>query len=115
MKIREKNEPLQKLIGDLLRQERPVWRALARGLNRPRRRGFRVNLYRIEKYGKGRETLAVPGIVLGSGEIKKAGNVAALRFSESAREKLEKAGGRCMSIRELLEKNPQGKGVKIMG
>ena len=115
MKIREKNEPLQKLIGDLLRQERPVWRALARDLNRSRRKGFRVNLYRIEKHGKGKETLVVPGVVLGSGEIKKVRNVAALRFSESAREKLEKAGGRCLTIRELLEKNPQGKGVRIMG
>lgn len=115
MKIREKNEPLQKLIRDLLSQERPVWRALARGLNRPRRVGFRVNLYRIERYGKGKETLVVPGVVLGSGDVTKARNVAALRFSGSARVKLERAGGRCFSIRELLEENPQGKGVKIIG
>jgi len=115
MKIRDKNEALRKLIRDLLSQDRPVWKALGRGLNRPRRNGFRVNLYRIEKYAKGKETLVVPGIVLGSGEIKKARSVAALRFSDGARTKLEKAGGSCMSIRQLLEKNPQGKGVKIMG
>ncbi len=115
MKIRDKNEPLQKLIVDLLRAERPVWRALARGMNRPRRGGSRVNLYRIEKYGKGKETLVVPGVVLGSGEVTRARGIAALRFSESARGKLEKAGGRCLTIRELLEKNPRGKGVKIIG
>lgn len=115
MKIRDKNEALQKLIRDLLSQDRPVWKALGRGLNRPRRGGFRVNLYRIEKHAKGRETVVVPGVVLGSGEVQKARNVAALRFSESARAKLEKAGGKCLSIRQLLEQNPQGKGVKIMG
>jgi large subunit ribosomal protein L18e len=92
-----------------------VWRALARGLNRPGRGGFRVNLYRIEKHAKGKETIAVPGIVLGSGEVSRARDVAALRFSESARAKLEKAGGKCLTIRQLLEQNPGGKGVRIMG
>ena len=115
MKIRDKNEPLRKLIRDLLSQDRPVWKALGRGLNRPGRSGYKVNLYRIEKHAKGKETIIVPGVVLGSREITKARSVAALRFSESAKQKLEKAGGKCLSIRELLKENPQGKGVRIMG
>ena len=115
MKIREKNEPLKQLIRDLLSQDRPVWKALGKGLNRPGRSGYKVNLYRIEKHAKGKETIIVPGVVLGSGEVTKARNVAALKFSESARQKLEKAGGRCLSIRELMKENPQGKGVRIRG
>lgn len=114
MKIREKNEPLKQLIGDLLRQGKPVWRAVAQGLNRPTRKGYKVDLSGIDRHA-GKYTVVVPGVVLGTGEVKKAGKVAALRFSESARAKLEKAGGKCLTIRELMEANPQGKGVKILG
>jgi large subunit ribosomal protein L18e len=115
MKIRDKNEQLKALIRDLLMQERPVWKALARGLNRPERKGFKVSLKRIERHAKGKEILAVPGVVLGSGEVSRARDVAALRFSDSAREKLSKAGGRCLTIRQLLKENPRGKGIRIMG
>ena len=41
--------------------------------------------------------------------------VAAWKFSKTAREKIEKAGGKCYSIRELVEKNPKGSNVRIIG
>ena len=116
-RIKDKNPVTRSLIKDLQNKglKNPVWKAVAKGLNRPRRKGYEVNLFRIEKYAKPKSKIVVPGVVLGSGEIKKAVTVAALRFSDEARRKIEKAGGKCLSIQEMIAQNPQGKGVRIMG
>ncbi|MFQ5647866.1 MAG: 50S ribosomal protein L18e [Candidatus Aenigmatarchaeota archaeon] len=119
MKVREKAPPMQELIESLRRlsveKKAPIWKAVAAGLNRPTRRERKANLYKIEKYAKAKETLVVPGTVLGFGEIKKPVTVAALRFSGAARQKIEKAGGTCLSIPELAEKVPNGRKVRIIG
>jgi large subunit ribosomal protein L18e len=119
MKIRKKNQGLKDLISNLNSHGHgkgsDLWIAVARGLNRPKRRGYEVNLFSLDRSAGSKETVVVPGSVLGSGEIKKALTVAALRFSAEAREKIEKAGGKCMSIPELLEKNPKGHRIRIMG
>lgn len=119
MKVRDKNPITRGLIENLNRlsveKKAPIWKAVAKGLNRPRRKGYKANLYRIEKHAKKKETLVVPGLVLGFGEIKKPVTVAALKFSEVARKKIEKAGGTCLSIEELAEKVPNGRKVRIIG
>lgn len=117
MKIRKRaSKPLiEKLYKEGIEKKANVWKAVAKDLNRPRRKGFEVNLTRIEKHSKPKETIVVPGVVLGSGDIKKRVVVAALKFSGKAKEKIEKTGGKCLSIEELYEKNPKGKGVRIMG
>ena len=40
--------------------------------------------------------------------------VAAFSFSDGARSKIEASGGRTLSIRELMDENPNGKGVRIL-
>jgi len=118
MKIRDKEEYLKELIGKLYSEgvkRNNIWKVVAEELNKPKRKMREVNLLRIEKYAKPKETIIVPGIVLGSGEIKKHVNIAALRFSSSAKEKIEKAGGKCLSIEELFEKNPEGKNIRVIG
>ena len=115
MKIRDKGPLARVLIEELKQKEPPIWKAVARGLNRPERKGYEVNLLRIEKYAKPRGKIVVPGVVLGSGGIKKAVTIAALKFSGAAREKIEKAGGKCLTIEEMGKENPKGKGIRIMG
>jgi len=118
MKIKNKNEYTKALVEKLHSEGikgSGFWEAVADSLNRPSRIKFEVNLSGIEKYAQPKETLVVPGVVLGNGEITKHVNVAALKFSGSARQKIEKAGGSCLSIEELYEKNPKGKGIRIMG
>ncbi len=118
MRVREKNE----LLADLIRkteekgrqENKPFWQALARKLNRPRRRAYEVNLFSLEKHA-GKETVVVPGYVLGSGEITKPVTVAALRFSGKAEEKIKKAGGKVMAIEDFVESKPNLKTVRIMG
>jgi large subunit ribosomal protein L18e len=117
MKVKNKNPELRELIEKLntMGVENPIWKAVARSLNRPRRKKYEVNLYRLEKYTKPNETIIVPGVVLGTGELTKPLKVAALKFSEKAEEKIKNSGGSCLSIEELAEKNPKGSKVRIMG
>jgi large subunit ribosomal protein L18e len=117
--MRLRNKSSKDLVENLYRkgtgQGANAWKAVAEDLNRPRRGRLEVNLTRIGKHSKAKETVVVPGVVLGSGEIKKGLTIAALKFSGKAEEKIEKAGGKCLSIEELYEKNPKGKGIRIMG
>jgi len=113
MKTRNKNPALQDLINELDGRKEPVWKAVARGLNRPRRVRFEADLTRIERHAKPNENVVVPGIVTGLGEIEKPFTVAALRFTAQAKQKIEKAKGICMSIKEIADKNP--KKVRIIG
>jgi large subunit ribosomal protein L18e len=41
--------------------------------------------------------------------------VAALYFSETARKKITEAGGRILSLEELMIENSKGSNIKIMG
>jgi len=119
MRLREKDEVTKGMISDLRKRsfgnKSKMWKAVAKALNRPRRKRFEVNLNRLEKYAKAREKIVVPGIVLGNGEIKKRLEVAALKFSGKAKEKIEKAGGKCLTIEEMFKESPKGKGIRIMG
>jgi len=113
MKIRNKEAGVKELVSTLGKSEVKIWKAVALKLNRPRRARFEVNLYNLDKKSGKSKTVVVPGIVLGIGEITKPLNVAALKFSKTAKEKIEKAGGKCMEISELVGSNE--KGIKIMG
>jgi len=112
------NPYLKQLIEELKKNSRemkaPIWLAVAEKLERPRRKRVEVNLSRIQRYSQPNETIVVPGVVLGSGELKKQVRVAAWRFSESARKKIEEAGGKCLSNLELVKENTKGSNVKIL-
>ena len=110
----EKNPVLKGLVEELSSLS-PAWKAVAKGLDRSRRVRYEVNLLDLERNADPKFTTVVPGIVLGTGEVKKKLTVAALKFSKTARQALEKSGGKCLSIKELSEKNKEGKGVQILG
>ena len=92
-----------------------LWRAVADEINVPARRRRGVNISRINRFVKEGETAIVPGKVLGAGVIKHPVYVAALSFSKQARSKITGAGGECISIEELIKRNPKGSYVKIIG
>jgi large subunit ribosomal protein L18e len=120
MKIISKTDPtLLILIQELKRESREgdvaIWRDIARRLEKPRRNWAEVNISRLERYANDGDTIVVPGKVLGAGSLSKKLTVAAYRFSDSAKEMIENAGGRNITIKELVEENPSGTGVRIMG
>jgi large subunit ribosomal protein L18e len=53
--------------------------------------------------------------LLGSGELSANHTIAAYSVSNGAREKIEAAGGRVVTYSELMNENPSGKGVVILG
>jgi large subunit ribosomal protein L18e len=70
---------------------------------------------KLNRYTQKGDTAVVPGKVLGVGRIEHPLNVAAVAFSKLARTKILKAKGKCLSFYELMEKNPKGSQVKIIG
>lgn len=118
MKIHKANPNLVVLIQhlkDVSRiNEAPVWRDIALRLEGPMRHWAEVNVGKINRYASENEVVVVPGKLLGAGEIGKKVTVAAYRSSGQARDKIEKAGGRNLSLEELVAQNPKGSKVRIM-
>ncbi len=119
MKITRKSNPrLIGLVSDLKAKSReedaPIWRDIAKRLEKPTRNYAEVNLSRINRHSTEGETVIVAGKVLGSGSVDHSVNVAALDFSLKAREKVE-VKGKCYSIEGLMEENPKGSGIRIIG
>ena len=93
----------------------PIWKDLAARLEKPRRQKISVNLIKINKYAPENSAVLVPGVVLGSGQLEKKVKIAALRFSKSAIEKIKNSGSEAMTIEELVDRNPKGSNIKIIG
>ena len=106
------------LIGELKDHSRStgssIWRDTASGLESSRKNWAEPNLSHISRHSQEKETVLIPGKVLGSGEINGKQTVAAFSFSDGAKNKIAASGGRTLSIRELMEENPKGKGVRIL-
>ncbi len=118
MSTQKTNPQLVALIFDLKAKTReteaPIWRDIALRLEKPRGNWAEANLSRLERYALDGETIIVPGKVLAAGSITKKLNVAAYDFSDAAETGIQAAGGKTMTIRELMESNPQGTKVRIM-
>lgn len=92
-----------------------LWRRIADDLEMPTRSRREVNLFRINIHTKDNEMVIVPGKVLGTGDLQHKVTVAAFNFSQSAVEKIKRANGICLTIPEMLQKNPKGQNVRIIG
>lgn len=118
-KNKKTNPDLIYLIQDLKKHasvnKAPIWKDIAIRLEKPLRNWPNVNLDRISKYINEKETALIPGKVLSTGNLTKKVSIAAWSFSEKSQEKIKKAGGKYISIEELLKSNPKGKDVRILG
>ncbi len=113
------NAALVELIDDLKNQSRDtgsaLWRDVALRLESSRKNWAQPNLSRLSRHAGDASVVLVPGKLLGSGDVAGKPTVAAYRVSEGARNKIEAAGGKVLSIPELMQENPDGKGVFILG
>ena len=112
------NLALRKLIADLkslsTKEKVKVWRTLANYLGASTRLRREVNIHKINKNIKDGEVAVIPGKVLSEGELTKKVTVAAFRFSEKAKQKINKVG-KAISLQQLMKENPKGKKVRIFG
>src|SRR3989338_2951034 len=107
------NHILVELISELKKrsnlQKAEIWSRVADDLEKPTRQRRVVNLSSLSRYTKENEIVVVPGKILGAGTIEHKLTISAFQFSDGAKEKLEKAGSKIVTLLELSEKNPSGK------
>lgn len=112
------NPSTVKLAGELKRiaiqNKAPIWKSVARMLEKSESRWAEVNVGKLEDYVKEHSVVIVPGKLLGDGDLKKKLTVSAFRFSMPAKKKILDAGGAILSLPELVEKHPKGSGVLII-
>lgn len=117
MKTQKTNTELKNLAVDLYRAsdktKSNLWKRIADDLLISRRQKKIVNVFTLALHTKDGEVIVIPGKLLGTGDINHKVTVAAFDFSKSAVEKIKQAKGNCMTITELVEKNPKGKDVRI--
>ncbi len=92
-----------------------IWLDVAAKLSKPSRQRIAVNLSKLNRVTDKNVTVVVPGKVLASGTLDHALTVAAFDVSDKAKEKISAAKAKYLSIMELVEKNPKGSNVTIIG
>jgi len=116
--VKSQNPELHNLIRSLRKQAKEndaaIWREVAKRLSSSKRRRVAVNLSRLNRYTQVKETVVVPGKVLGAGRLEHPLIVGAFAFSEQARAKISKSKGKALTILELLKNNPRGSSIRIM-
>ncbi|MEJ2251839.1 MAG: 50S ribosomal protein L18e [Candidatus Lokiarchaeota archaeon] len=103
----------RKLIRDLRKTKRRIWRKVSRKLSGPRKNRIEANLKRINNKTSENDVIVVPGKILGNGNLDHKITVACLDYSKSAGEKIRNSGSKLITIRELLEENPEGTNIKV--
>ena len=113
------NPELIKLIHELKKQsiekDATIWKDIAKRLEKSSKNWAEVNLEHVSKHTGDKETALIPGKVLSAGDLTKKVTIAAWSFSEKASEKIKKAGGKSITINELMKSNPNGKDIRILG
>jgi large subunit ribosomal protein L18e len=110
----EKTDPKSRRIVNAFRnstKNKDYFRRLAEYLEKPSRKAPEANVSKLDRLCKTGESVVVPGKVLGFGELKKKLTVYGQSFSKQAVEKIEKSGGKCHSLEELLS---SGKMARII-
>ena len=97
------------------KNEAPLWRSIANRLEGSSRNWPSVNVskleYNINKNGKA----IIPGKLMGTGIVTKKMTVAAYSFTDSAKEKIQSAGGKCLTYNEMIKATPKGTNVTVIG
>ncbi len=91
-----------------------IWEVAAEHLSRPRKSRAVLNLNHISRASMSNSLVLVPGKVLGAGLVKHSVVVGAFQFSQSAKAKIERAGGKCLAIKDFVAQNPKGSKVQIL-
>ena len=118
MKVTKTNPNMKVIVASLKEksytEDAAIWKDIAKRLEKPTRQSAEVNISDINRHTSPDEMIIVPGKVLGNGSIDHKVQVAAMSFSKTAEEKISTAGGECMDILEVVEKNPKGSKIRIM-
>lgn len=105
---------LRARIRKLARRSR-FWRAVLRHLEASSRRRRAVNIYHLNRVKAPEGGVLVVGKLLGVGVLERPLRVVAFDFSNTALEKVRRAGGEAYYLDEYLEQGGDGRGLVIVG
>jgi len=97
------------------KNDAPIWAKLAEYALKPSIARRDLNLNRIGQLTKENDTVVFPGKVLGTGNVPHKITLFSFSISNSAASKIIEKGGKIISYSDLIEKNPTGKGVILLG
>lgn len=113
------NQVVIRMAKDLRRastkNDAPIWRRLAEYALKPSVARRDINLKRIGQLTKENDTVVFPGKVLGTGNVPHKITLCSFSISSSAAAKIVENGGKIISYSDLIEQNPTGKGVVLLG
>ena len=92
-----------------------IWGKLAEYALKPSIARRDLNLNRIDQLTKENDIVVFPGKVLGTGNISHKITLFSFSISNSAATKIIKKGGKLITYSDLIEQNPTGKGVVLLG
>jgi large subunit ribosomal protein L18e len=92
-----------------------IWKALEKEFLKSRSNRRRINIERLNKVTSNGDVVFVPGKVLGTGSLGHKITVYAYSFSETALSKLNTSGAEVLSLQSMIDRYPDGKGVRIIG
>ena len=97
------------------KNDAPIWLRLAKLALKTSVSKRVVNLTQIDDVTKEGEVIVVPGKILGTGNVSHKITLSSFSISNSAAKKIIESGGSIISFKEMIEKFPTGKGVRIIG
>ena len=97
------------------KNDAPIWAKLSQYALKPSIARKSINLYKIGQHTKDNDTVVFPGKVLGTGKLPHKITLCSFSISESAANKIIETGRKLISFSKLIEKNPTGKGVVLLG
>jgi large subunit ribosomal protein L18e len=97
------------------KNDAPIWAKLAEYALKPSIARRDINLNRIAQLTKDNDTVVFPGKVLGTGDISHKITLYSFSISDSAAKKIIEKGGKLISYSKLIEENPTGKEVVLLG
>ena len=111
LKRKTKIELVETIISS---KKKKAWLETSHKISGPKRKQISVNLDQIDEKAENGDVIVIPGKVLGIGNISKKIKIAALSFSEKAKETLKEKKIEFLTINEEIKKNPDGKKIKIL-
>ncbi len=98
-----------------IKNDAPIWAKLAEYALKPSIARRDINLKRIGLLTKENDIVVCPGKVLGTGNVSHKITLCSFSISNSAAGKIIDNGGKLISFSDLIEQNPTGKGVILLG
>ena len=93
----------------------PIWAKLAEYALKPSSARRNINLKRIGQLTKDNDVVVFPGKVLGTGNVPHSITLFSFSISAKALSKIKGAGGKVVTHTSLIDSNPTGRGVVLLG